>query len=91
MEVPDGEHVSFVSGNSGWYIDNLQFMTSSGKRLGQLSNTYQNIHCSFYFTGPNTVVGGDGGDFRNPLSTMDPKYNSFNTYLDGFQVHSFLL
>jgi len=69
MEVPDGEHVSFVSGNSGWYIDNLQFMTSSGKRLG-----------------PNTVVGGDGGDFRNPLSTMDPKYNSFNTYLDGFQA-----
>ena len=37
-------------------------------------------------TGPNIVVGGDGGDFRNPLSTLDPQFNSFNTYLDGFQV-----
>jgi len=69
MEVPDGEHVSFVSGNSGCYIDNLHFVASSGRRLG-----------------PNTIVGGDGGDFRNPLSTLDPKFNSFNTYLDGFQV-----
>jgi len=69
IEVPAGEHVSFVSGNSGWYIDNLHFVASSGKRLG-----------------PNIVVGGDGGDFRNPLSTLDPQFNSFNTYLDGFQA-----
>lgn len=69
MEVPDGEHVSFVSGNSGWYIDTLSFVSSSGKRLG-----------------PNIIIGGDGGDFRNPLITLDPKFNSFNSYLDGFQA-----
>jgi hypothetical protein len=69
MEVPDGEHVSFVTGNSGWYVDTLSFFASSGKRIG-----------------PNTLAGGDGGDFRNPLATLDPKFNSFNTYLDGFQA-----
>ena len=34
MEVPDGEHISFVIGNSGWYIDSLTFVTSSGRKLG---------------------------------------------------------
>jgi len=69
IEVPEGEHVSFVTGNSGWYVDTLAFVSSSGRKLG-----------------PKVIVGGDGGDFRNPLSTLDPKFNSFNTYLDGFQA-----
>eukprot|EP00092_Neocalanus_flemingeri_P005527 GFUD01005957.1.p1 GENE.GFUD01005957.1~~GFUD01005957.1.p1 ORF type:complete len:585 (+),score=168.00 GFUD01005957.1:112-1866(+) len=68
MEVPEGEHVSFVIGNSGWYVDNLTFVASSGRKIG-----------------PVDLVGGDGGGFRNPLSPLDPKYNSFNTYLDGVQ------
>jgi len=34
MEVPDGEHISFVIGNSGWYVDSLTFITSSGRKLG---------------------------------------------------------
>eukprot|EP00092_Neocalanus_flemingeri_P105419 GFUD01135128.1.p1 GENE.GFUD01135128.1~~GFUD01135128.1.p1 ORF type:complete len:531 (-),score=119.02 GFUD01135128.1:303-1688(-) len=68
MEVPEGEHVSFVIGNSGWYVDNLTFVASSGRKIG-----------------PVDPVGGDGGGFRNPLSPLDPKYNSFNTYLDGVQ------
>ena len=39
-----------------------------------------------FSTGPNIIIGGDGGDFRNPIITLDPKFNSFNTYLDGFEV-----
>ena len=34
MEVLDGEHVSFVIGNSGWYVDNLTFVASSGRKMG---------------------------------------------------------
>ena len=41
-----------------------------------------------YLIGPAELVGGDGGDFKNPLSTLDHKFNSFNTYLDGLQVCS---
>merc|ERR1719450_172077 len=33
-EVPDGEHVIFVYGWSGWYVDNLSIILSSGKVLG---------------------------------------------------------
>lgn len=69
IEVPEGEHVSFVIGNSGWYVDTLTFVASSGRKIGPTEN-----------------VGGDGGDFKNPLSTLDPKFNSFNTYLDGLQA-----
>jgi hypothetical protein len=35
MEVPEGEHVSFVIGNSGWYVDTLTFVSSSGRKIGQ--------------------------------------------------------
>ena len=35
MEVPEGEHVSFVIGNSGWYVDTLTFVASSGRKIGQ--------------------------------------------------------
>ena len=34
IEVPDGEHVSFVIGNSGWYVDSLNFVASSGRTIG---------------------------------------------------------
>eukprot|EP00092_Neocalanus_flemingeri_P058216 GFUD01069333.1.p1 GENE.GFUD01069333.1~~GFUD01069333.1.p1 ORF type:complete len:566 (+),score=144.80 GFUD01069333.1:433-2130(+) len=68
MEVPEGEHVSFVIGNSGYYVDDLTFVASSGRKIG-----------------PVDPVGGDGGGFRNPLSPLDPKFDSFNTYLDGVQ------
>lgn len=68
MNVPEGEHVSYVFGNSGWYVDCLSFVTSTGKRLGSAD-----------------PIGGDGGDFRNPLTLLDPKFNSFNTYLDGLE------
>jgi len=33
-EVDEGHHVSFVFGRSGWYVDALAFVTSSGKILG---------------------------------------------------------
>jgi len=36
-------------------------------------------------SGPAEPLGGDGGGFRNPLSNLDPKYNSFNTFLSGIQ------
>lgn len=35
FDVPDGEHISFVIGNTGWYIDNLSFICSNGKDLGK--------------------------------------------------------
>ena len=35
MEVPEGEHVSFVIGNSGWYVDTLTFVASSGRKISQ--------------------------------------------------------
>ena len=35
IEVPEGEHVSFVIGNSGWYVDTLTFVASSGRKIGQ--------------------------------------------------------
>lgn len=34
-EVPEGEHVSFVYGFAGWYVDNLTFVLSNGKLLGE--------------------------------------------------------
>jgi len=33
FEVPDGEHVSFVIGYTGWYVDNLSFILSNGTML----------------------------------------------------------
>ena len=35
LEVPQGEHVSCVVGNSGWYVDHLVFISSSGRPLGR--------------------------------------------------------
>ena len=35
MEVPVGEHVSFVIGDSGWYVDCLTFVASSGRTIGK--------------------------------------------------------
>ena len=35
IEVPEGEHVSFVFGNSGWYVDTLTFVASSAMKIGQ--------------------------------------------------------
>ena len=35
LEVPQGEHVSYVVGNFGWYVDSLTIISSSGKPLGQ--------------------------------------------------------
>ena len=43
------------------------------------------------FKGPIEHFGGDGGDFKNPLISLDPKYNSLNTYLDGIEVYKILL
>ena len=37
-EVPEGEHISFVYGFSGWYLDNLTFVLSNGKLLGESTN-----------------------------------------------------
>ena len=34
-EVPEGEHISFVYGSAGWYLDNLTFVLSNGKLLGE--------------------------------------------------------
>ena len=34
-EVPDGEHISFVYGWSGWYVDQISIVLSSGKILGK--------------------------------------------------------
>ena len=34
-EVPEGEHISFVYGFAGWYVDNLTFVLSNGKLLGE--------------------------------------------------------
>ena len=42
LEVPQGEHVSYVVGNFGWYVDNLVFIASSGVPLGE-------IKISFFF------------------------------------------
>ena len=36
LEVPQGEHISFVIGKFGWYVDNLTFISSSGKPLGKI-------------------------------------------------------
>ena len=36
LEVPQGEHISYVLGNSGWYVDNLVFIASSGMPLGKI-------------------------------------------------------
>ena len=38
LEVPEGEHISFVVGKFGWYVDNLTFISSSGKPLGNIWN-----------------------------------------------------
>ena len=38
LEVPQGEHVSYVVGNFGWYVDNLVFIASSGVPLGELKS-----------------------------------------------------
>ena len=35
LEVPQGQHVSYVVGNFGWYVDSLTIISSSGKPLGQ--------------------------------------------------------
>jgi len=32
-DIPDGEHISFVIGNAGWYVDNLSFILSNGTML----------------------------------------------------------
>ena len=34
FEIPDGEHINFVFGWSGWFVDNLTLVLSSGKKLG---------------------------------------------------------
>jgi len=34
MEVPEGAHIAFVTGRSGWYVDNLTFVLSTGRVLG---------------------------------------------------------
>jgi len=34
MEVPEGSHIAFVLGRSGWYVDNLTFVLSTGRVLG---------------------------------------------------------
>ena len=34
-EVPEGEHISLVYGFAGWYVDNLTFVLSNGKLLGE--------------------------------------------------------
>jgi len=34
MEVPEGSHIAFVLGRSGWYVDNLTFVLSTGQVLG---------------------------------------------------------
>merc|ERR1712210_323808 len=33
-EVPEGSHIAFVLGRSGWYVDNLTFVLSTGRVLG---------------------------------------------------------
>ena len=34
-KVPEGEHISFVYGFAGWYVDTLTFVLSNGKLLGE--------------------------------------------------------
>ena len=36
LEVPHGEHISYVVGNFGWYVDNLSFISSSGVPIGEI-------------------------------------------------------
>ena len=36
LEVPHGEHISYVVGNFGWYVDNLSFISSSGMPIGEI-------------------------------------------------------
>ena len=37
-EVPEGEHISLAYGFAGWYVDNLTFVLSNGKWLGENEN-----------------------------------------------------
>ena len=62
LEVPEGEHISFVIGNFGWYVDNLVFISSSGRPLGNLSNSRkqsQNVLKlrQIIFLGLNDIIG----------------------------------
>jgi hypothetical protein len=34
LTVPDGQHIATVHGQSGWYIDQLEFITNTGLQLG---------------------------------------------------------
>ena len=38
-KVPEGEHISLVYGFAGWYVDNLTFVLSNGKLLGESTLT----------------------------------------------------
>ena len=35
IEVPEGEHVSFVIGNSGCFVESLTFVDSFGRKIGK--------------------------------------------------------
>ena len=49
--VPEGDHISFVVGNRGWYIDNLSFICSSGKEFGPVGGDGG----AFYNTNPGVI------------------------------------
>ena len=34
FELADGEHISYVEGRSGWYLDQLTFVTNKNRKLG---------------------------------------------------------
>ena len=86
-EVPEGEHISFVYGFSGWYVDNLTFVLSNGKLLGESTHRATLIlKCNvFILSGPH--IGGDGGGYRNSMETLPRGINILNCCLSGMRVN----
>ena len=67
MKVPEGEHVSLVFGGcgwSGWWVDTLTFVASSGRKIGEISpsdgGSFINPLCTLEnnFNSSNTYLDG---------------------------------
>ena len=84
FEVPLGEHVSYVVGNFGWYVDNLIVISSSGKPLGEIIISFSRENSRIFLSGPPT--GGDGGSFKTSLAKLNNRHKDYQVFLDGISV-----
>ena len=86
FEVPLGEHVSYVVGNFGWYVDKLTFISSSGKPLGEIKISLSRENLSIFLSLLGPPTGGDGGSFKTSLAKLNNRHKDYQVFLDGISV-----